>query len=102
MRNSSSDDNTPNHRPPPSRPVGVMLPMRPTLPMSNSANSSSEDFRSVIDDLTIENKRLKKRLKKYEKSNNVALHDDKLFEIRMHGLPPDKRIELEEYLKRFT
>lgn len=56
----------------------------------------------VIDDLTIENKKLKKRLKKYEKLHDAHLRDEKLFEVRFHGLPPDKKLELEETLQKFA
>jgi hypothetical protein len=64
--------------------------------------SSAEDFRGVIDDLTIENKKLKRRLKKYEKLHDAHLKNDKLFEIRVHGLEADKKRELEELLRNFA
>lgn len=64
--------------------------------------SSTEDFRSVIDDLTVENKKLKRRLKKYEKLHDSHLKDEKLFEIRVHGLAGDKKRELEELLRNFA
>ncbi|KAJ9633940.1 hypothetical protein H2199_009189 [Coniosporium tulheliwenetii] len=64
--------------------------------------SSTDDFRSVIDDLTIENKKLKRKLKKYEKLYDAHLQDEKLFEIRVHKLPPHKKRELEETLKKFA
>ena len=64
--------------------------------------SSSEDFRSVIDDLTIENRRLKKRLQKYEELYCGNLQSDKLFEIRVHGLPASKKRRLERTLQDFA
>ena len=64
--------------------------------------SSTEDYRGVIDDLTIENKKLKRKLKKYEKLHDSHLKDDKLFEVRIHGLPAAKKRELEETLRKFT
>ncbi|GME40028.1 Frequency clock protein [Neofusicoccum parvum] len=64
--------------------------------------SSTEDFRSVIDDLTVENKKLKKKLKKYEKIHDAHLQDEKLFEVRVHGLAPHKKRELEETLRKFA
>jgi hypothetical protein len=67
-----------------------------------AVDSGSEDFRSVIDDLTIENKKLKRRLRKYEKLHDAHLQSDKLFEIRMHGLPPEKKRELEATLRKFA
>jgi hypothetical protein len=64
--------------------------------------SSTEDFRSVIDDLTIANKKLKNKLKKYEMRHGAHLQDEKLFEVRFHGLSDDKKKELEEMLRRFA
>ena len=61
-----------------------------------------EEFRSVIDDLTIANKRLKQKLKKYEKLYDAHLQDEKLFEVRFHGLPDSKKRELEETLRKFA
>ena len=67
-----------------------------------TGTSSSDDYRSVIDDLTIQNKRLKRKLRKYEKLHDSHLQDDKLFEIRVHSLPPDKKKELKDMLHKFT
>jgi hypothetical protein len=78
------------------------LPNRPGLMHLATAASSSEDFRSVIDDLTVQNKKLKRKLKKYEKFHDGRLQHDKLFEIRVHGLPPHKKRELEETLQKFA
>ena len=61
-----------------------------------------EDFRSVIDDLTIQNKKLKRRLKRFEKLHDAHLQDEKLFEVRVHGLAPNKKRELEETLRQFA
>lgn len=71
--------------------------------MRGGTNGSSiDDFRSVIDDLTIENKRLRERLRKYEKSYGAHLEKDKLFEVKVHGLNPRKKRELEETLHAFA
>lgn len=64
--------------------------------------SSADDFRSVIDDLTIENKKLKERLRKYEKCYSPHLEKDKLFEVKVHGLSQRKKRELEETLRAFA
>ncbi|KAK8206761.1 hypothetical protein M8818_004595 [Zalaria obscura] len=79
------------------------------LPQTNSllhldtpGGSSTEDFRSVIDDLTVQNKKLKRRLEKYEKLHDAHLKNEKLFEVRVHGLPVEKKRELEEMLRKFT
>ena len=69
---------------------------------SISLAAASDDFRSVIDDLTVENKDLKHRLQKYEQFDNPLLQQDKLFEVRVHGLPPQKKQELEDLLRNFA
>ncbi|MCJ1364208.1 hypothetical protein MMC16_003317 [Acarospora aff. strigata] len=68
----------------------------------DSSGSKSDDFRSVIDDLTVENKKLRQRLRKYEERQCSHLQDDKLFEVRIHGLSAHKRRELEETLRGFA
>ena len=79
------------------------LPLRAgQMKLGTPGGSSAEDFRGVIDDLTIENKKLKRRLKKYEKLHDAHLKNDKLFEIRVHGLAADKKRELEELLRNFA
>ncbi|KAK5070553.1 hypothetical protein LTR64_000224 [Lithohypha guttulata] len=69
-------------------------------------DSENEDLRGVIDDLTVENKRLKHMLRSQKSSrpaSSVASQQqDKLFEVRMHGLPAAKRKELEYLLKNFA
>jgi len=78
------------------------LPYRSNLMQLSTRGSSADEFRGVIDDLTVENKRLKRRLKKYEKMHGVHLQEEKLFEVRVYGLPPRKKKELEETLKKFA
>lgn len=72
------------------------------FPRMDSSESKSDDFRSVIDDLTVENQRLRRRLRKYEELDCSHLQNDKLFEVRYHGLSAHKKRELEETLRRFT
>lgn len=71
---------------------------RPTMAQSSSA----EDYRSVIDDLTIENKRLKDELKRYRQFGPELLRKDRLFEIKVHGLAGSKKRELESTLRDFA
>ena len=78
------------------------LPLRPSVLRMNSAESNSEDFRSVIDDLTVENKKLKRKLRKLEKVHCSQLEGDKLFEVRIHRLPASKKRELEGTLRLFA
>lgn len=55
----------------------------------------------MIDDLTIENKRLKQLLKN-RRAQQESQDQDKLFEVRIHGLPSDKKRELEALLRNFA
>lgn len=66
------------------------------------SGSKSDDFRSVIDDLTVENKRLRRKLRKFERLHCSNLQEDKLFEVRHHGLSAEKKKELEETLRIFA
>ncbi|KAJ4168232.1 hypothetical protein NW765_015508 [Fusarium oxysporum] len=61
-------------------------------------SSRSDDYRSVIDDLTLEVQQLKKELKRYKQPGPALLHKDKLFEIKVYGLPQKKKTELETIL----
>ncbi|KAI1822212.1 frequency clock protein [Xylaria intraflava] len=73
-------------------------PFRASFVKSNSA----DDYRSVIDDLTIENKRLREELRKLKQMGPDSLRRDKLFEVKVHGLPSAKKRELEAALRDFT
>lgn len=64
--------------------------------------SNSEDFRGVIDDLTIQNKKLRRKLKQYERLHGSHLQKEKLFEVRIHGLAAHRKRELEEILRSFA
>jgi len=74
------------------------------LQRSVTGGSSVGDYRSVIDDLTIENQKLKQELRKLKKPNDTPhLEKDKLFEVRIHGkLSAHKRRELEDVLGSFA
>ncbi|KAF1937500.1 hypothetical protein EJ02DRAFT_54216 [Clathrospora elynae] len=100
LRNSSSSDTPPDasncihgH---------ASIPYRPSLLPHGTDGSSSEEYRSVIDDLTIANKRLKQKLKKYETMYDAHMQEEKLFEVRFHGLPDHKKKELEDILRKFA
>jgi hypothetical protein len=64
-------------------------------------DSEKEDLRDVIDDLTIENKRLRQQLKSRKRQQD-SQDPDRLFEVRVHGLPSNKKRELETLLRNFT
>jgi hypothetical protein len=86
---------------------GSFDPIRPSLldsqPFSGYTqhDSEKEDLRDVIDDLTVENKRLKQQLKSRKRQQD-SQDPDRLFEVRVHGLPSDKKRELEILLRNFT
>lgn len=65
-------------------------------------SSSADDYRSVIDDLTIEIQNLKEELKHYKQQGPDTMKKDKLFEIKFHGLPKRKKRELEATLRDFA
>lgn len=73
--------------------------LRPPMP---AHSSSADDYRSVIDDLTVENKRLKEELRRYKQFGPDPLRKDKLFEIKFHGIPNKKKRELEATLRDFA
>ena len=77
-------------------------PTRSLLAQMEANESNSEDFRGVIDDLTIQNTRLKKKLKKYERLHCSHLQEEKLFEVRIHGLAAHRKRELEGILRSFA
>jgi hypothetical protein len=64
--------------------------------------SSSDEYRSVIDDLTIENKKLKEKLRKYQKLDSAHLEKDKLFAIKIHSLSARKREEFVDTIRDFV
>ncbi|KAL0939688.1 frequency clock protein [Colletotrichum truncatum] len=77
-------------------------PMTGTLKPSATHSSSADDYRSVIDDLTVEIKRLKDELRRYKQNGPEMMKRDKLFEIKVHGLPKRKKRELESTLRDFA
>lgn len=79
-----------------------VLPTRSIRSRMDSRQSTSEEFRSVIDDLTVRNKKLRQKLKKYEELHCSILQEEKLFEVRIHSLPANKKCELEQTLRSFA
>lgn len=77
---------------------GAAASLKPTVTRS----SSTDDYRSVIDDLTVEIQRLKEELKKYKQHGPDLMKKEKLFEIKVHGLPKRKKRELEATLRDFA
>ena len=105
LRNSSSSETPPEaleQRVARLQPQPAAIAYRLGLMHLGTEGGSTEDFRSVIDDLTIANKKLKQKLRKYEKFYDAHLQEEKLFEVRFHGLPDHKKKELEEILRKFA
>lgn len=81
----------------------LLHPGRSSAPrLATAQSSSADDYRSVIDDLTVEIQNLKEQLKHYKQQGPDLLRKDKLFEIKFHGLPKRKKRELEATLREFA
>lgn len=61
-------------------------------------------YRDIIDDLTVENRELKERVKRLEASmlRPAEVQQDQLFEVKVHGLPAHRKRQLVETLKTFA
>jgi len=99
-RTTSSNEDSRLNVPPRQTPYGFVQPtgFRPTVTHSSSA----DDYRSVIDDLTVENQRLREELKRLRQFGPDTMRKEKLFEIKVHGLPSRKKRELEVTLRNFA
>ncbi len=65
--------------------------------------TENDELRGVINDLTVENKKLKNAIRSRHIRSNVAINiPDRIFEVKMHGLPVAKKRELEEILRSFA
>ncbi|EXJ94622.1 hypothetical protein A1O1_03018 [Capronia coronata CBS 617.96] len=63
----------------------------------------ADELREVIDDLTVQNKKLKTLLRTRQPQESPGSSDsERVIEVRTHGLPPEKKRELEELLKNFS
>ncbi|KAK6537982.1 hypothetical protein TWF694_010874 [Orbilia ellipsospora] len=82
--------------------VSFFNPSYPSMLPTQDSEDESDVYRSVIDDLTVKNKKLKKKLRKMERLHCNELNEEKLFEIRCYGLPPSRKQELQELLQRFA
>ncbi|KAA8566554.1 hypothetical protein EYC84_009104 [Monilinia fructicola] len=97
----SSNDDTDSSKELPLRSKRHLL--HPLNDISRSRDgSASDEYRSIIDDLTIENQKLKEKLRRYGRSSVAHLEKEKLFEVKVHALSARKRRELEELLHTFS
>ncbi|ETI25044.1 hypothetical protein G647_04414 [Cladophialophora carrionii CBS 160.54] len=66
-------------------------------------DTENDELRGVIDDLTVENKKLKTVLRSWHsRTSPPSSNPDRVFEVRMHGLPAEKKRELEDILMKFA
>ncbi|KAL8810921.1 MAG: hypothetical protein Q9200_002195 [Gallowayella weberi] len=78
-------------------------------PLSHSLLSQLElgpndpnTFRDIIDDLTVQNKKLRRHLRRYKKSHSIGKEHQGLFEVRMYNVSPEKKHELQTVLQDFA
>jgi hypothetical protein len=63
---------------------------------------TTETFRTIVDDLTVQIGSLKKQLRRDEKPNSLTSESRKPFEIKVHSLKADEKHQLERILHRFV
>lgn len=71
-------------------------------PHGGSVGRTIEELRSVIDDLTIRNNKMRQKLKRYEKLHCSHLRKEILFEVRTYGLQSRWKRGLEQTLRSFA
>lgn len=78
--------------------------VRPFIVPSVEQEDGNEewDWRGIIDDLTVEIKQLKRKLRQYSRTRPRQLRKDTVFELRTYGLSTDKKRQLEEILRDFA
>lgn len=68
----------------------------------NNNERENEELRGIIDDLTLDIKGLKQKLRKYKERDPPQLQRDKLFDVRTYGLSRRRKRQLERILQRFA
>lgn len=69
---------------------------------ANDSERENEELRGIIDDLTLDIKRLKQKLRKYKERDPPRLQGDKLFDVRTYGLSRERKRQLEQVLQQFA
>lgn len=64
--------------------------------------NENDELRGVIDDLTVQNKKLKSLLRLKTRTSPASSGPDRVIEVRMHGVSAEKKRELELLIKSFT
>ncbi|GAA6049479.1 hypothetical protein JCM3770_007359 [Rhodotorula araucariae] len=72
--------------------------------LDGGAFVSEQSFRDIVDELTLQNQRLKARLKRFESARvPTNLRNERLFEVRFFdGLPKQRRREIESFLTDYV
>ncbi|KAL3952716.1 hypothetical protein ACCO45_012659 [Purpureocillium lilacinum] len=65
-------------------------------------NNGVDDYRNVIDDLTVQIHQLKAELRRYKEKGPKTLRTEEVFEIKIHDIPKRKKRELEDILREFA
>jgi len=82
--------------------AAVYAHMQSIPPQLLASESSSDEYRGVIDDLTIQLKKLQKKLNKYERLQDNRLDTVKRIEVKTYGLGAEKKRQLEQILSKFS
>lgn len=69
---------------------------------TNDSGRENEELRGIIDDLTLDIKRLKRKIRRYKEKDPPHLRGDKLFDVRAYGLSDRRKRRLERILQRFA
>ena len=101
-KSSLSNGGLPLEISPPRWPATINSFAHSTATPKNISSDGSSSYRSVIDDLTIENRRLREEIRKYKAFPRQHSKESVLFEIKTHGLPPDIKEGLIETLLAYA
>ena len=70
---------------------------------ASARSDAASDLRSVIDDLTLENRKLKEELRRFQQKKDAPLlHMDQILEVKCHGLSARDKRDLELVLRNFA
>lgn len=69
---------------------------------ASDAERENAELRGIIDDLTLEIRQLKQKLRRYKERDPPRLQGDKLFDVRTYGLPRQRKRQLEQILQQFA
>lgn len=69
---------------------------------AGDSERENEELRGIIDDLTVDIKRLKQKLRRYKERDPPRLQGDKLFDVRTYGLSRQRKRQLEQILQQFA